>query len=222
MSELNELEQRIKEKFGEHQANLKRRNHSMAESMKRVDERFERCTTLADELVHSVLRPRMKKLAEFFPNAKVEESEQVGSHQSVCRFTHSERFPATARLEIGFGADRDNANFEIHYCLQILPIFFDFPKEDSTRIPLDQVNADKVGKWIEQKIGDFLDSYLKIETVEQYQSNNLATDPVCGMAVNRYHAPAQMDHEGMTYYFCVEDCRRKFAADPRAYLAGKK
>jgi YHS domain-containing protein len=222
MNELNDFDERVKSKFAEHQERLKSHNHALATRMQKIDEKFQRYTAEADRLTQSVLRPRMERLAAHFENAFVLEPDEAGRHHSVCVFKHTERYPATARLEIGFGRDRDNDNLEVHYRVQILPIFFDFPKEDCAHIPLEPLDEEKVVQCIEQKIGDFLDSYLKIEFVEQYQSNNLVADPVCGMFVNKYHAPAQMDHEGTTYYFCVDECRKKFAADPGAYMGGKK
>ena len=47
-----------------------------------------------------------------------------------------------------------------------------------------------------------------------------AIDPVCGMTVDPAHATGSYVFEGRTYYFCVEDCRQKFLADPRAHLDG--
>jgi len=45
-----------------------------------------------------------------------------------------------------------------------------------------------------------------------------ATDPVCGMTVDRANA-LTATHDGRTYYFCSEHCRHSFQADPGAYAA---
>ncbi len=47
-----------------------------------------------------------------------------------------------------------------------------------------------------------------------------AVDPVCGMSVDPATAPAQVVHEGRTYYFCNPSCACKFEADPNRYLHG--
>jgi YHS domain-containing protein len=44
-----------------------------------------------------------------------------------------------------------------------------------------------------------------------------ATDPVCGMRVDRHTAPAKRV-DGETVSFCSEHCRHAFEADPRRYL----
>jgi Cu+-exporting ATPase len=46
-----------------------------------------------------------------------------------------------------------------------------------------------------------------------------ATDPVCGMKVERATAKWSAEHAGETYYFCSEGCLRKFEAEPQKYLA---
>jgi YHS domain-containing protein len=43
-----------------------------------------------------------------------------------------------------------------------------------------------------------------------------ATDPVCGMKVDRSKA-VRLEHAGHTYFFCSEHCRSQFEADPAAY-----
>jgi|SRR5579864_2648284 len=43
-----------------------------------------------------------------------------------------------------------------------------------------------------------------------------ATDPVCGMTVETAGAKSAI-HDGHVYYFCSQDCRAKFEANPAAY-----
>jgi len=47
-------------------------------------------------------------------------------------------------------------------------------------------------------------------------------DPVCGMEVDGKKAAAAgrtAVHEGHTYYFCADGCKKQFEADPKKYLA---
>jgi len=46
----------------------------------------------------------------------------------------------------------------------------------------------------------------------------MATDPVCGMEVDEKNAPAQGSYRGKTYYFCSEDCKASFDANPKKYV----
>ena len=42
------------------------------------------------------------------------------------------------------------------------------------------------------------------------------------MDVDPTTAKYSSEHEGTTYYFCSEGCRKKFEAEPAKYLAAKK
>ena len=43
-------------------------------------------------------------------------------------------------------------------------------------------------------------------------------DPVCKMRVLPETAVAKYDYNGKTYYFCAIGCKKKFDADPSAYV----
>lgn len=42
-------------------------------------------------------------------------------------------------------------------------------------------------------------------------------DPVCGMTLEETDAVGSVEHDGKTYYFCSDDCKEEFEADPDAY-----
>ena len=44
-------------------------------------------------------------------------------------------------------------------------------------------------------------------------------DPVCGMMIEDTTATARSTHEGKTYYFCSEQCKQSFDADPAKYVS---
>jgi YHS domain-containing protein len=47
------------------------------------------------------------------------------------------------------------------------------------------------------------------------------TDPVCGMEVDAKKAAAAgrtAVHEGHTYYFCADECKKKFEEAPKQYI----
>jgi xanthine dehydrogenase accessory factor len=46
----------------------------------------------------------------------------------------------------------------------------------------------------------------------------LATDPVCGMAVAVTGASLTAEHGGRSFWFCGEHCRSAFLRDPAGYL----
>jgi len=81
------------------------------------------------------------------------------------------------------------------YDLEILPVFFQFQGSDQLTIPLEQFDEKKIADWVDQKIIDFVDTYLRLETVDQYQTDNLVEDPVCGMRVKKAFAAAKIEYK---------------------------
>ena len=47
-------------------------------------------------------------------------------------------------------------------------------------------------------------------------------DPVCGMEIDSEDAAAEKEYRGTTYYFCSEECARKFGKEPEKFLGGRK
>ena len=43
-------------------------------------------------------------------------------------------------------------------------------------------------------------------------------DPVCGMMIEDTTANAKSTYQGKTYYFCSEDCKTSFEANPAKYI----
>lgn len=43
-------------------------------------------------------------------------------------------------------------------------------------------------------------------------------DPVCGMEVGPQSAAGSLEYEGVTYYFCSQECLEDFREDPASYI----
>lgn len=48
------------------------------------------------------------------------------------------------------------------------------------------------------------------------------TDVVCGMSFLPEKAAGKVEHQGSTYHFCSDACRKQFEADPEQYLRDKQ
>jgi YHS domain-containing protein len=219
MSELNDLERKIKAKLALSEERKQLHQDHLQHQMAEAEARHQRYTALADRFMQEVIRPRMEKLQALFDNARI--SEALSSrHTYCCQFEHTTRFPATARVELGVTRDGEIKMVTLQYQLEILPVFFPVEGRDQLTMPLDEADEEKATAWVESKLLQFVDTYLRLETSDHYQEANMVTDPVCGMRVNKAFAPAQMAYRGETYYFCVPECRARFAGDPERYLPG--
>jgi len=220
MADVNDLERRIKEKLTMSEERQQLKQNHLQQRMAEAAARHQRFTALADRLLQNVIRPRMEKLKALFDNARLSEP-QCSRHTVCCQFEHTTRFPATAYLKLGVTRDGEIKTVMLQYHLEILPVFFPIEGENQMAMPLDQVDEDKAAAWVDAKILQFVDTYLRLETYEAYQTESIVTDPGCGMRVNKVFASAQMAYGDQMYYFCIPECRARFADNPERYLAGE-
>jgi YHS domain-containing protein len=136
----------------------------------------------------------------------------------VCEFGLTDWFPAKARLELAVSTNGLAENLLVQYTLQIVPSLFSFSGESEILFPFDNVDEARLTAWVEERLVSFADTYLRVEALEPYQSENLVTDPVCGMPLHKALAGGKEEHQGRTYYFCFEQCRTQFLADPARYV----
>ena len=216
---LVQLEAQIRERLSAVQVRTLQAQDAAKEEMEELQLRSEQFWEVTRRLLDDIICPRMRLLKELFPKGRLTLADGVKTSVCVCSFDHTPDYPASTKLEIGVLPDLPNKTAIIGYSLEILPIFFDFTRHDQIALSLHEVDQQEVSSWLDSKLLQFTDTYLQVRSLEQYQRDNMVTDPVCGMSINSGHAAASVDHGGKTYYFCIDDCRRKFVQDPTRYLA---
>ncbi|MBI4788897.1 MAG: ATP-binding cassette domain-containing protein [Chloroflexi bacterium] len=108
-------------------------------------------------------------------------------------------------------ADEPTANLDSKIGHEIMRLLRKIAKEQGRSVVI--VSHD-------QRIKDIADRVLWLEDGQFKEMVAMATDPVCGMTVERDKAPATMEWKGATYYFCARGCRDEFAQAPDKYLGG--
>jgi YHS domain-containing protein len=218
MAEIAELSRRIQDKLAASEERLRLRQDHMQGVMQAAEEAQRGYTATADQLMESIIRPRVAALkAQLEPIAASDDS---GSRHTCClRFSHTQRFPAAVSLEIGITRDGDARTLIVEYRVQILPVFFPFVDSDNLKFTIEHVDPEQVTSWLDDKLVGFVETYLRLEVEDRYHDENRVIDPVCGMSVNRAEAPARAEYGGKTYYFCVQACRDRFLADPVQYVS---
>jgi YHS domain-containing protein len=218
VDDFNDLDRRIQEQMATNEERARLRQNHVQRFMQEWQARLERYTEVADRLMRTVVRPRAERLKAHFPNATAPQEGNT-RHSCVYQFAHTPQYPATVALELGISRSGEAKTLVVQYKLTILPTFFPFENNDQLCMPLDSVDEGKIARWVEDKIVGFVATYLRLETVEQYQTENTATDPVCGMQVTKTRAGATFEHAGKKFFFCLDECRARFAANPDRYLA---
>lgn len=70
----------------------------------------------------------------------------------------------------------------------------------------------------DQRIKDIADRVLWLEDGQFKEMALMATDPVCGMAVERARS-VSAEWGGRTFYFCSRGCKAEFMVDPETFVA---
>jgi YHS domain-containing protein len=135
--------------------------------------------------------------------------------------SYSERFPASTKVTIAVGHDPYFNKLEVSYETVMIPLFIKLNERDKITYPLDEVADDQVAEWVESRLLDFVDAYLRIDRGRPDFDDEAATDPVCGMRIQRSAAVGSENYRGHPYFFCSPECQRAFAQSPEAYVDAK-
>ena len=184
-----------------------------------VELRRGRFDEAAERLNSTVIQPRLETLASYFSNASLTNDEIAG--HCACWFGYCERFPASTKVSFAVEHDVRFEKLAVCYEASMMPVFIKFNKHDRLTLALDGVNDDCIASWIDERLLEFLDDYLRIDRGGGDFEDEAATDPVCGMRISRSSAAASDGYRGHLYYFCSTDCREKFVREPTAYVEVK-
>ena len=184
--------------------------------MSAIAGRREKFDTLASRLIEAVIQPRMETLASYFSNASLSRDEPVG--RCSCWFGYCERFPASTK--VAFAVEHDVRLEKVAVCFDasMMPVFIKMNEHDRLTEPLDSIEDDAVAAWVEERLCEFLDAYLRIDRGSDEFEEDAATDPVCGMRISRSAAAASDSHRGHPYFFCCASARNDSPVSLRTTL----
>ena len=204
----NSLAERIFDRFEQHRQELAGKQQQLDARMKEKLGLQERQAAVAKRVSEAVILPRMEELVRHFDNAKVEILHTDADYNCVCDFTHTPQYPATVRLGIALLPGNDE-HLTARYDLNILPVLMEYTRNFEEIFPLEG-NDDALALWVEDRILDFVDTYLRLETHPLYQKDNTVIDIICGMHIPSTAATSTVERHGRTFYFCSEHCKEAF------------
>jgi YHS domain-containing protein len=130
----------------------------------------------------------------------------------------SDDCPAKVELSFRLGHDGPIENAILDYRLDILPIFIKFDSHDQLLFPIGQPNEEAIAAWIDEKLVGFTRTYFELSFTDQYQKQNLETDPVMNLRFPRAFATGAKEYQGRTYYFYTPESSKEFEEHPSEYL----
>ena len=208
MKEVNRLSERIYNRFEQHKLELADKQQQLDSNMKELLEQRERLAAIAKSKIETIILPRMEELARHFDNSKIEVLHTDSDYNCLCVFNHTPRFPATVKLLIALLPGKDE-HITARYDLNIFPVLMEFNGNSEEIFPLD-CDEELLAGWVEDRILEFIDTYLRLETHPFYQKDNTVIDIVCGMRISSTSATSTVEKDGRTFYFCSEHCKDAF------------
>lgn len=174
---------------------------------------------LASHLVGEVIRPRMETLTSYFANANPIDEERKSS--CSCELNHSERFPAETTIRFAVEHDVQYDGIVIRFDARMMPTFVPFNEQDKLTLIIKDADDERVAEWVERRLLEFLDAYLRIDSSQKCVGHDTAVDPVCGMRIIRSKAAATTLSGGHTFYFCCSECLARFEQKPTLFVKSK-
>src|SRR5204862_3061400 len=98
---------------------------------------------------------------------------------------------ANIQLRFTASTDEEVRKLVIDYRLEILPILMKFEPHRQVEFPLEAVDADAVGKWIDDRIVDFVRTYLSLHQNEYYLQAHLVVDPIANVQFPKFAAASK-------------------------------
>jgi|SRR5580704_5048107 hypothetical protein len=116
-----------------------------------------------------VIRPRIEKVMAFFPNALLSPAEAATESQWSCRFQTTPDFPASPKISFLVSPDTEIENVIVTHDLEILPIYIQFQGPSRSSCRWRPAAAARSKRGCDTKLLGFLDTYLQLRTLDQYQ-----------------------------------------------------
>lgn len=207
MSDLSQLNQRIDTEFASATRKLSELQAQNLQTYKERQERLRKLETILADL-QDVWRPRLETLSQRFQD-RVSVTPKVTANTREATFEFQSEL---ARISLRFSVvtDEDVRHVIFQYDLKILPILMEYDAHQELRLPLEQVNREALGDWIDERIISFVKTYLAVHENNYYLKEHLVQDPIAKIRFPKFAAGAKLERSGETLYFLGEETRRQF------------
>lgn len=162
------------------------------------------------EHLKGVWGPRLEALKKAFgEKVQVEPHFDSGRRQATFAFVSN-----LARITLTFTAttDLEVRKLVLEYQLAIVPVLMSYPDRARLEQPLGQVDEKAVGAWMDERIVDFVRTYLSIHENEYYLQAHMVEDPVAHVRFPQFAAASTLERGGKTLYFIANETREEYEA----------
>ncbi|HTI51436.1 MAG TPA: hypothetical protein VL475_10810 [Planctomycetaceae bacterium] len=207
MADINSLLQRIDAEFA---AGRQKIRDFQAEQLEAYEGRERRLALFEQtcEKLREVWRPRLEALAQKF-GEQVNVTPQIHRDRREATFEFESNL-AQIVLRFTVSTDQEVRKLVLDYRLEILPILMKFEPHKQAEFPLEAVDVDAVGRWFDDRLVDFVRTYLSLHQNEYYLKDHMVSDPIAGVRFPKFAAASTLEWQGQKYYFIGEKTRSEF------------
>ncbi len=106
--------------------------------------------------------------------------------------------------------NQDVTKLILDYTLDILPVLMKFNNHQQIEWPLAAIDRQAVAAWIDNRLVEFVQTYLSLHENEYYLKDHMVEDPVAKVRFPKHAAATTLDWQGKTYYFIAQETRDEF------------
>jgi YHS domain-containing protein len=207
MPDINSLASRIDAEFSAVEQKVEKLQTQHVEQHRQREKRLEQLNRVFDEL-REIWRPRLDLLVKKFGD-RVQATPRIVPSTREGTLEFQSRV-ARVRLKLSALTDRDIQKVVLAYDLDIVPVLMRFKNHDEIEFPLDAVDKEAVGKWLDDRIVEFVQTYFSMGESEIYLKDQMVEDPIAHVRFPKVAAATTLEWGGKKYYFIGEETRKEF------------
>jgi YHS domain-containing protein len=207
MPDTNSLASRIDAEFSAVEERVKKFHVEQTEAHKERQKRLEQLSQVFEQL-RAVWGPRLEVLVKKFGD-RVKTTPRIVPSTREVTFDFQSR-SAKVRLTFSASTDRDIQKLILSYDLEIIPILMRFKPHDEVEFPLNAINQEAVGRWIDDRVVDFVRTYFSMGEDEIYLKDQMVEDPIAHVRFPKVAAAATLERQGQKFHFISDETRREF------------
>jgi hypothetical protein len=208
MADIDQLLGRIDAEFSAMKQRVEEHREKYVEEFQGRKQRLELFTKTCERL-RNVWTPPLEALAKKFGKQTTMTPSVSPSLREVTFKFDSQ----LARVELRFSAatDPDVRKLVLDYDLMIRPILMEFTRHAHADFPLlEKIDDAAVAKWIDDRIVDFVRTYVALHENEYYLKDFMVEDPIAHVRFPKFAAGATIESNGKTLYFIGEETRQEY------------
>jgi len=207
MSPITSLASRIDAEFTAVEDKVKKFQVEQAAHYHERQKRVEQLNRVFDEL-REIWQPRLDYLISKFGDS-VQVKPRIAGSTREGTFEFQSKL-ARVRLKFAAFTDWDVRKVILSYDLEIIPVLTRFTPHAEMEFPLEAVDKQAVGQWIDDRMVEFVKTYFSLGENEIYLKDQMVEDPVARVRFPKAAAAATLEWAGQQYYFVAEDTRAEF------------